>query len=303
MSRVKLIGFWPDYEAVTLAVDLAPEFDVQLVNLKHLLEPDGFARGLRRIWRRRAYARVLAAEIGRTTQAIYLFQDNIRLLNMLGTLRRPFFGGVLARDPGMASAVRTAKLRKLSARGVRVWSFDARDCAEQGYEPYAQFVRRQTVPTGVETASDLFFVGRDKGRRALLDALRREAEAAGCRVDFTILQGGHANVPYAGYLQRLWRSRCMVDITQTGQAGVTMRAAEALLYGRKLITNNARVYDMAGYAPERVMVIDGVPDGSTIRDFIDAPCGPVPDSIVDAYEAHAVLARVFRQAMERRSLG
>lgn len=302
MRHAYIIGFWPDYETFTLSVDLNPEFDLKLVNLKRTLEPRGWARGVRRYLQRFAYLRELAAQMRREPESIFLFQDNIRLLRMLEQLpAQRFRGGVLARDTSGASAVRKALVCRLASRGVRVWSFDEGDCGRHGFEFYPQFVRKIAAETDAELHSDLFFLGRNKGRAAILGSIRENAKAAGYVVDFTVFDTHGAPVGYGDYLKRMLRSRCLVEINQQGQSGYTMRAVEALLYGKKLITNNPAVLSIVGAAPENVLVINGVPSPSELRGFLEQPSRPPVQAAFETYEASAVMRRILRQAGERYS--
>ncbi|MFT4047459.1 MAG: hypothetical protein QM661_12285 [Solimonas sp.] len=300
-GTVFFIGFWPDYERFTFTVPPPPGGDWRTVDLRETLEPRGPFRRLRRRHRLRRYGRALQREFIERPDAVYFFQDHGGLLEELERVSTPFFGGVLVRNPAGSDVRRCERLRGLQARGVRVWSFDADDCARYGFEPYAQFLRK-VDDDGAAPAVDVFFLGRDKGRAPLLDAIRRNAADAGCSTDIRILSAQDRPLPYADYLGLMRRARCVIDINQAGQAGWTLRPIEAGFYGKKLITNNPDVAAAPFYRPQNIMIIDRAPSPERIAAFMRLPAEPLPAAALAPYEASTVLRRLADDARRRASL-
>ena len=184
------------------------------------------------------------------------------------------------RDPPRA-------LERLSGLGAKLSSFDAVDARRYGIAMTGQFFRYvDTAPATADGAmTDCFFCGLPKDRRWLLDTLRGVLERQGCTCDFIIPGGGTPRIPYDEYLHRLARSRCVVDICQSGQTGLTRRPLEAVFFGKKLITNNALIRTFDFYNPENVFIF-GAESEARLADFVRTPAVPVPEEILDKYDVN-----------------
>ena len=66
--------------------------------------------------------------------------------------------------------------------------------------------------------------------------------------------------PYPQTLEETLKARCILDITQKGQAGLTLRSYEAVCYNRKLLTNNKAILDFEFYDPRFMQYFEKVED-------------------------------------------
>lgn len=66
--------------------------------------------------------------------------------------------------------------------------------------------------------------------------------------------------PYPQTLEETLKARCILDITQKGQAGLTLRPYEAVCYNRKLLTNNKAILDFEFYDPRFMQYFEKVED-------------------------------------------
>ena len=84
-----------------------------------------------------------------------------------------------------------------------------------------------------------FFCGLDKGRRAIIEQLRNRLESCGIKCDFNIVDSKH-KLPYEVIVSKIVQTKCILEILMdTSQSGSSLRAAEAIAYKKKLLTNNA----------------------------------------------------------------
>lgn len=71
------------------------------------------------------------------------------------------------------------------------------------------------------------------------------------------------------------RSEILIDIVRPGHAGLSFRFFEALLYRKKMITNNASVADYDFYDPRNILIIDGdqpvIPQAFINGEYVDPP--------------------------------
>ena len=64
--------------------------------------------------------------------------------------------------------------------------------------------------------------------------------------------------PYLKYLKKVQNSDCILEIIQRGSRGCTFRTWEAIVYNKRLITNNQSVLNEEFYNPQFIQVIDSL---------------------------------------------
>ena len=198
--------------------------------------------------------------------------------------------------------------------GVELWSYSPRDCARHGLRRNTTFYVEQAFH-GIAAKGDAsnaepeamavcaVFVGRDKGRIDALDRLKQLFAQAGCPLDLHIvadhprrrLRSDRYRPPmaYRALLAREARARVIVDVYADPEAGLSLRAMEALRLGRKLVTNNRLIVQEPFYRPRNVLVLGEGSNQGELRAFLDRPLQPLPSKLVRSYEARAWLERFF----------
>lgn len=66
--------------------------------------------------------------------------------------------------------------------------------------------------------------------------------------------------PYLNYLKIVQNTDCILEIIQKGSLGCTFRTWEAVVYNKRLITNNQSVREEKFYNPQYIQVIDSMDD-------------------------------------------
>jgi hypothetical protein len=93
------------------------------------------------------------------------------------------------------------------------------------------------------------------------------------------------------------RSEILIDIVRPGHAGLSFRFFEALLYRKKMITNNPSVADYDFYDPRNILIIDSehpvIPDAFINGQYVDPP-----DEIVQRYSMASWANEVFSPLTE-----
>lgn len=185
-------------------------------------------------------------------------------------------------------------------KAKKVYTFDHADAAsygilwkEQVYNPHTASPIERTANS--ETV-DLFFAGADKGRLGSLLKLREAAEREGLSCHYHLVasrppesytpeESRHfagSKIPYEEMLIRIGQARCLIEIVQPGQHGCTLRAMEALFFGKKLITDNPSVEQEAFYRPENVYRLGR--EERSLRTFLDEPMVAVPSGVIDRHD-------------------
>ena len=145
----------------------------------------------------------------------------------------------------------------------KILSFDRADCSKYGFTfmPQGQvFSKPKNMQVSKAKKTDIFFAGMGVGRVEILNetALRLEGEVeykmhvVGVPEDKQERQTHIAyNQPisYEEEMQYTYNTNTVLDVVKEGQSGITLRICEALLFNKKILTNNESVKYMPFYNP------------------------------------------------------
>lgn len=135
--------------------------------------------------------------------------------------------------------------------------------------------------------SDFFFVGQNKGRLNDLIKIYETCKKRNLVCDFYITGVNpddfkypeiiHYNttLTYEEVLERVKKTKCVVNIVQSNTQGITMRDYEALGNGKMLLTNNYYLESMDFFNPRQVVWIDN------LENEIDKMFNNLPKETVD----------------------
>ncbi len=176
-------------------------------------------------------------------------------------------------------------------KDCELWSFDQRDCDRYGIKYNTQFYNRNIhLPIEKETI-DVFFLGADKGRGKLLEALKDRLEEQGFRCFFHVTEDGRTvqtklsykkGIAYEKALKILAKSKAILDVGIQGQQGLTLRVLEALFFSKKLITTNQDIANYDFYLPSNIFILNDNIEG--LSEFMTQPYEEVAKDTIDYYE-------------------
>lgn len=127
----------------------------------------------------------------------------------------------------------------------------------------------------IEIKNDLYFCGASKNRGNILSNIARECieNDVDCKMDIVCYENRdllekYSNIiniknpgDYMNYSQLLQKSlaaNCILEIVQSGQEAMTLRPYEAVVYNRKLLTNNVKIKDFPYYNPQYMKIFQSV---------------------------------------------
>lgn len=149
-----------------------------------------------------------------------------------------------------------------------IYSFQKSDCMKYGYIYTNTLYSRIALPSE-EELFDAYFVGEEKDRMDEIWQLFSKLSSQGISCHFDVITRKSIDIMKAKYpgitfidhrisyksiLDNIAKSKCIVEICQQGQDGLTMRFYEAVFYNRRLITNNKTARENEFY-DDRTMVI------------------------------------------------
>lgn len=153
----------------------------------------------------------------------------------------------------------------------KVFSFDEEDAAKHGLQHiYSTFSTPDYLKTNAMYQSNAFFIGTGADREEELNA---DLSYIASRIDnckFGIV--GVENQKYKGLIEYnkpisyqeeqmyAYNTNCIVEIVKRGQAGITLRTCEAIVFNKKLLTNNASIKSLPFYDPRYMSVFETAKD-------------------------------------------
>ena len=66
--------------------------------------------------------------------------------------------------------------------------------------------------------------------------------------------------PYKEVLESTLKANCILEIVRPGQVGFTLRTFEAVVYNKKLLTNNENIKDFKFYNPQYMKIFKKIED-------------------------------------------
>lgn len=158
-------------------------------------------------------------------------------------------------------------------------TFDDGEAEKYKLPSFLEFESKTDVPVKDEMESDVFFAGRVKGRLSKLMDAYEVFIKAGIKPFYYLLgvpQEERLELPgivysdkamsYYEMLVHTVNTRCILEINQPGAIGYTSRFLEAVIYGKKLITDNQAIKESKFYVTGNIQIIDDMNEIDT--DFI-----------------------------------
>ena len=163
-----------------------------------------------------------------------------------------------------------------------VYSVHQSDCEKYGFQYHplvysASSEIQKKCPLEVKD-TDLYYLGSGSDRTAYLARIAKYCKRIGVQTEFHVvsvhsqmteqegIQFHTEPLPYEENERMICSSKCILELMHEGFQGATQRYMEAVLYGKKLMTNNERVKELPFYRPEYMQVFHS--EEEICQDFI-----------------------------------
>lgn len=157
------------------------------------------------------------------------------------------------------------------------FTFDKKEAERLGWEYFDEFESITDISYSIDyPLSDIFFAGVVKDRLPKLLEAYKIFTDAGLKCNYYLLgvpeeeqkqlPGVEYSKHFLSYREMLYRtvnSRCILEINQGGASGYTSRFLEAVMYNKKLITNNIEIKNSKLYDSRFIQCIDDINDINT----------------------------------------
>ena len=171
--------------------------------------------------------------------------------------------------------VMSSKLNLISNRLTyfdQIYSFDRIDCEKYGFDYYPSLYSITKLTDDASVSSDAFFVGVSKGNRhELLKELYKVIRLNGGKPVFYVngfnnkkdrQKGINYNrwLNYNDVLKHVVSTNCVIEIMGPGQSGLTLRSMEAIVFNKKLLSNNESIKSLRFYESGYIKYFEDIDD-------------------------------------------
>ena len=160
-------------------------------------------------------------------------------------------------------------LKKISKN---IWSFDKKEAEETKINYSSQFYWHQKEEP-VKEEYDIYFIGQDKGREKRILDLKEHLSNWKFKIKIILKKYTKEifkyisknkkerenyslkNIAYEEVIEDIKKSKVILELTKKNQAGLTLRALEALFYEKKLITDNENIKEYDFYDSNNIFIL------------------------------------------------
>ena len=172
------------------------------------------------------------------------------------------------------SPLLNAALNKINSFDFdKIFSFDPADCSTLGFEFLGfNYYSKHELPKSNDY-TDAYFIGTIKGGRGQLvydvfNCLRNKRldlrfDVRSKNVEYIADGMNHITgkwIPYSNVLQAISNTNCIIEIMQNNQSGATLRYFEAVVYNKKLLSNNPNIVNFPYYNEANMMIFSSPDD-------------------------------------------
>lgn len=225
-----------------------------------------------KIWNRMAFRGNF--EDGKPICFLFFFKERWFKNGLIEYLREQFPGckiAIFCQD--LAHKFFSDGFEKTAVKMDLSLSFDHADAEKYGMDYYPLVYSPYDVPEddSIEE-SDVYFVGKAKDRLPQILAAYEKLRDEGLKCEFYITgvapeeQKYADEIHYCGQmsyvenLKHVKKTKCLLEIMQGGGHGYTLRACEAIMYNKKMITDNPQISKAPFYRPELISVFSCAED-------------------------------------------
>lgn len=296
--KVYLVGFWPDYESFFFNNLSIKGISFKTINPLEIINNNILKKNLPRYIKNKLFKKIIVEVILNNSDSIFFFQEHRLIMELLLESDFECEGHLLLRNSVRSESKTIDYIKQFEVKNYTVWSFDESDCNSYGLKFYKQIIESYKDISSTTILYDFSFVGRNKGREKYLLSLKADLCKNGLSMNVNIRGSSKKDsISYRQYLSESCQARCIVDIVQDQQSGFTLRPLEAMLYRRKLITNNASVKGSSFFHPNNIYILydlDAPVEIDRIKEFIEKPFIDVSEKVREDYSVNSVFERMIK---------
>jgi len=178
----------------------------------------------------------------------------------------------------------------LKKYACELWSFDSKDCIRYDMRFNTTFYFKDfVIKKDLKENTDVVFLGLNKGRLSFIEEIEKKLQKYELTTCFHIVNEGKRfrtrknYVPYEVYLDWINKSKCILDVLQEDQQGMTLRVMESLFLQKKLMTTCVEIEKEDFYHPDNIFIINK-DSWENVHEFLSKPYHFISKEVVNRYE-------------------
>lgn len=164
-----------------------------------------------------------------------------------------------------------------------IWTYNKFDAQKYNLNYCPQFYSKKISLNQEKLENDVLFLGKNKGRKEKILEFKKMLEEQGLKCEFNIIENQKGFLKYQEYLNKVSKSKCILDFSHSEYCGLSLRPLESLFFEKKLITNNKDIVNYDFYNSNNIFVI-GIDDVDRIKEFVSTPYEKVSKLIINKYD-------------------
>ncbi len=183
---------------------------------------------------------------------------------------------------------------RVKDKNVEFWTFDAGDAEKYHMQKNIQYYCPPIPYKSGESniRYDVYFIGHDKGRKQEINNFKKILDQYSISHKIRILKDNDF-FPYSKVFREIQQCKAILEINQSGQKGLTLRALESLFLSKKLITTNSEIKKVKFYNSRNIFVI-GKDNIQEIKKFVDSPYDHETDQYKKEYNVQTWFYNFFK---------
>ena len=167
---------------------------------------------------------------------------------------------------------------------TEIWTFDNEDSLKYNIKLNQQFYTKNITLPMVKEENDVYFLGKNKGRKQEIQKIEKKLKEYGVKTKFIVLEeNSKKQISYEEYLKEIQNTKAILDVSEKKQKGLTLRCLEALFLHKKLITTNMDICKFDFYNKNNIFII-GKDDIKDIIKFINSEYYHISEKIINYYD-------------------
>lgn len=209
-------------------------------------------------------------------------------------------------------------ITKITPHFDKIYSFDFDDCRKYNFTYLNQFLpftfsemkKIRTELDNKNLSKNCFFIGEYLEHRVeIINKLAPRLQDDNYKIDFNLINYDIVKdisstlkesnfyklgkkISYFENIEKVKESDVILEIGQIGQTGITLRAIEAILFNKKLITTNKSIREYNFYNPEQIFILEDE-NYMNISVFLQTTFSPISLDILYQYSADAMLTKII----------
>lgn len=164
--------------------------------------------------------------------------------------------------------------------GYCITCFDKSDAEIYKLTCLGQIYRKVDIKD-VPIVNDFYYLGASKNRHEMINDIA--SRLSKYKLDFRIIDSSSDFITYEKNLEGIYRAKCIVDVNQKGQQGLSLRPVEALFCKKKLLTTNTNLKYEAFYNANNIFIV-GLDDWDKIDSFLNSEYQNIPEDVINNYD-------------------